>query len=218
ILVAGDKTWESWQRMVTMTSVPSLGSVPGSSHLVNVGQVIQFGKDAAMKRLILLAFAVASSLGSATHADDYLLRIDTVGYVDIPADEKDPKETTLRSIEVVAHPESTFHSKVTTKVSTGWERLKVKGKFRPADDGGFEMQINYDYSIDTEQGVTTEDGVWIPNRDTMSLSTTVAFVAGEDSVTLRGPIETTKNEEGKPELRSKIQFVLHLSKYTPADQ
>lgn len=171
-----------------------------------------------MKRLILLAFAVLCSLASATHADDYLLRVDTVGYVDIPASEKDPQETILRSVEVVARPESTFHSKVTTKVSTGSETLKVKGKFRPADDGGFEMQIEYRYSIDTDQGVPTADGGRIPGRTTTAIATRVAIAAGEDSVSLSGPLVKIENEEGKPERRSKIRYVLHLSKYTPTDQ
>ncbi|MDA0835996.1 MAG: hypothetical protein O2955_20015 [Planctomycetota bacterium] len=168
-----------------------------------------------MKRLILLAFVVFCALASTTYAEDYLLRIDTVGYVDVPADEKEPKETVLRSIEVVSRPESTFHSKVTTKVATGLETLKVKGKLYPADDGGFEMQINYDYKIDLAEGVTTEDGVWVPNRKTMGLSTTVAFAAGEDSVSLR-EFKIISKEEGKPERRSKVWFVLHLSKYTSA--
>ncbi len=167
------------------------------------------GTDDTMNRSILLAFAVYCLCCSATNADDYLLRVETLGYVD--KSEKDPKEMILRSIEVVARPDSAFLS----KVNTGTQTLLVAGKLRPADSGGFNVQIRYVYSIDTGITVPTEDG----GRKSVlckSATQTIITIAVGDSVTIGG-LETTASESGEPKLKSKARCVLVLTKYEPTD-
>ena len=90
-----------------------------------------------MNRLALLVFVVHCSCASTTIADDYLLRLDTIEHTDKPASGKDPKESVLRSIEVIAQPHSAFHG----KVKIGSQTLLLAGKLRPADSGGFNIQI-----------------------------------------------------------------------------
>ena len=164
-----------------------------------------------MNRFILLAFAVHCSCAAATIADDYLLRVDTIGYVDKLASEKAPVETILRSIEVVARPRSAFHG----KVNTGTQTLVVAGNLRPADSGGFVVQIRHVYSVDTGRSVPTEDGGRKPLRDT-TVTQTIVTVADGDSVTLGGS-DTTSSRPGKPTLRSRTRCVLVLAKYEPTD-
>ena len=90
-----------------------------------------------MNRFILIAFALHCSCAAATNADDYLLRVDTIGYVDEPASEKPPKEVVLSSVEVVARPESAFR----TRVTTGRQTLVLAGNLRRGDDGGFVVLL-----------------------------------------------------------------------------
>ena len=164
-----------------------------------------------MNRFILLAFAVYCSSGATTIADDYFLRLDTIGYVDKPASEKNRKETILRSIEVIARPQSAFHGKVTI----GTQTLSLAGELRPADNGGFNVQIRYLYSIDTGTTVPTEDGGRKSVPDTSTIQTSIAISVGE-SVTIGG-LETKTSESGKPKLKSKARCVLVLTKYEPND-
>ncbi len=164
-----------------------------------------------MHRSMLLAFAVYCSTCSVTNADDFLLRVDTIGYIDKPASEKDPQETILRSIEVVAHPESAFYS----KVKTGTQTLAVKGKLRSADSGGFNLQIRYVCSIETGIGVPTNDGGWESVPDATEIQTNITIALGE-SVMLGG-FETKESGSGKPECHSKTRCVVVLARYEPTD-
>lgn len=164
-----------------------------------------------MNRVILLAFAVSNLSAAAAVADDYLLRLDTIGYVDKPASEKDPKEIVLRSIEVIARPQSTFYG----KVNTGSQSLTLVGKLCPTDNGGFDVHIKYICSIDTGTTVLMEDGRRQPLPDTTMVETNVTITVS-DSVTIGG-IDTTKEQSGNAKQRSKTRHVLILSQYEPAD-
>jgi hypothetical protein len=151
-----------------------------------------------MNRSILLIVALCCSFGSVASADDFLLRLDAIGYVDKPASEKNPKETVFRSIEVVARPGSAFYG----RVKMGVETLVVSGKLDFADNGRFHVHIRSVYLIDT--GHTT------PSRS--ESATNVSIALGE-YVTL-GSIES---RSGKPERHSKTQDVLFLAEYRPTD-
>ena len=164
-----------------------------------------------MNRFILLAFAVHCLCAAATNADDYLLRLDTIGYVDKPVSEKDSKETILRSIEVVARPQSAFHC----KVNMGTQTLTLAGKLRPADRGGFNVQIRYAYSIETGTTVPIEDGARKPVPSTSAIQTNATIAVG-DSVTIAGS-ERKTSQSGKPRLKSKTRYVLVLAKFKPTD-
>ena len=85
--------------------------------------------DAKLNRLILLVFAIHGSCAPTINAADYLLRLDTIDYE--PTFEKEPNDTILRSIEVIARPQLAFHR----KVSVGTETLTLAGTLRPNDDG-----------------------------------------------------------------------------------
>lgn len=162
-----------------------------------------------MNRFILLAFAVHFSPTAIAIADDYLLRLDTIAYVDKSAAEQDPKETILRSIEVVARPKSAFHG----RADVGEQTLTLAGELRPADNGGFNVLIRYIYSMDKGTTVPTEDGKRKPLPSTTKVETNVTIAVG-DSVIVGG-LETKTSRSGMPEHKSKIRYVLVLSKYEP---
>ena len=168
--------------------------------------------DAKMSRFILLAFAVHCSCASTTIADDYLLRLDTIGYIDRPAAEKHPKETVLRSIEIVVRPQSAIYGKV--RIGTK-QTLTLTGKLSPTDNCRFSLQIRYVHSIDTGITVPTEDGKRKPLPDTTAIHTTATLALG-DPVTIAGS-EAKTTQSGKPKDKSKRRYVLVLTKYELPD-
>lgn len=159
-----------------------------------------------MNRFILIAFAVHCTCAVATNADDYLLRVDTIGYVDEPASGEAPKETVLRSIEVLTRPKSAFH----TKVTSGRQTLVMSGNLRRDDDGGFVVHVRYAHSVDTGNTVPTEGGGREPVLDKTAAQTTVTVALGE-SVNL-GRFDTEGGAIGKRRLKSKVMYVLVLAK------
>lgn len=162
-----------------------------------------------MNRFILLAFAVLYSSGATAIADDYVLRLDTMGYVDKPATEKKPKERVLHSIEVVARPKSPFRGKLTI----GTQTLSLAGELRPDDKGGFIARIRYVHSVELDGMVPDENGGWKPRIGTTAIQSSVAISVGEP-VTVGG-LDTQACNSGKAEVKSRTRCVLVLTKYEP---
>ena len=160
-----------------------------------------------MKRLILSILAVHCSCAATTLADDYLLRLDTIGYVNNPASDKPPKETILGSIETIARPRSAFHG----KVKIGAQTLMLSGELHPADNGHFNVQLRYTHSIDRGMTVPTECGGLEPVLDASSLSTTLTIALG--TPVLVGGSETETKQVGEATKASKARHVLLLTEY-----
>ena len=165
-----------------------------------------------MNRLILLAFAAHSFCGAAVIADDYLLRLDTNSYVHEAASDKEPKETVLRSIEVIARSKSKFHS----RAKIGKESMTLAGKLCPADDGGFTVHITYIHLLDTGTVVQREDGSRQSLPETTRVETKITITEG-GSITI-GVLDTTREELGKPRHKSRNRYVLTLVKYESEDR
>lgn len=167
-----------------------------------------------MRRLLLLTLFIcclpACLLASTSSADDYVIRIDTFGFVDKPSADKDPEEATLRSIVVMAHPNAAFHAKVTE----GKETLIMNGHLQPSDNGTFKIRIHYTFSIDTGVTVITENGLPDPLPSIMEFETTVDVAVG-DPVTVGG-LNSTSKTPGNDEIQSRQRCVLVLEQYVPA--
>ena len=165
--------------------------------------------DAIMIRLILPVFAVLASSVSDAVGDDYILRIDTMGYSDSPTSAIDPQETTLCSIEVVARPHFPFYG----RICVGAETIVLAGKLRPTDNGEFVVQFKYERAIDTRMTVPGEDGSQEPviGKSLVQSIVTVAVDAGLDI----GGLDMQKSSPGKQFLNSKTRHVLTLTKYAP---
>jgi len=164
-----------------------------------------------MSRFIFLAFALhllPTALAIAEE-EEYVLRLDTIGYPEIPATVNDPKETVLRSIEVLACSESSFHG----SVNIGKQALTLSGKLRTATNGEFNVRIRYAHSIDKGESVLSEDGKRKPSPRTTTVETNVTIAVDNSMVV--GGLESKTNRSGLPVNKSKIQYVLTLAKYEP---
>lgn len=162
-----------------------------------------------MKRLMFFVFVVLCSWDTTATADEYLLRVDAIGYLDKSVTEVAPKETVLRSIEVVVRPDTAFHS----KVITGKQTLAVSGKLRSTDDGRFDVQIRHVYAVDTGITVATKDLGRESVVDGTTMQTGIKITVG-DPLTL-GCVGSTTREADKPARRSETRYVLSLTKHTP---
>ena len=158
----------------------------------------------------LLAMVMCCSWASFAFAEDYLLRVDVIGFVDRLTSEKDQAEQTLRSVEVVVRPDSTFH----TKIKTGPETVIVSGKLSSRDNGGFSLDIVYEHTVvDIEIILPNEEGIQKPLRHTTRVNTTIA-IAVDESVVLGGN-ETKHGEPSHPIKHSKTRITSVLTKHKP---
>lgn len=174
-----------------------------------------------MNQILLFVIAVQLSYTATTLAEDYLLRVDTIGFINEPVSEgdsfvkgileKDPKDRTLKSMEVVVSPGSTFHS----KVKVGPQTLTLAGKLRPAEGGRFHVEVRYQDVIDTGTTVLMENGPE-PVLDISSFGTGVE-IALDTPITAAGTKTTasTTSEPVIPTRSTQIRYVLTLTKYVP---
>ncbi len=164
-----------------------------------------------MFKTLLLAMVICGSWAPFAFPEDYLLRVDVIGFVDRLPAEKDQPEQTLRTVEVVVRPDSTFH----TKIKTGPETVIVSGKLRSKDNGGFSLDIVYDSRvvIDPRTMVPNEDRIKKTVIDTTMVNTTIA-IAVDESVALAG-FELKQGEPSHPDKHSKTRFAFVLTKHKP---
>lgn len=166
--------------------------------------------DATMFKPLLLAMVVCCSCASSAIAEEYLLRIDEIGFVDRLPSEKDLPETTFRSVEVVVRPDSTFH----TKTIIGAETVIVSGKLCPKDKGGFSLQIHYEHTVvDTGIILPNEEGIKIPGRNTFYVNREIELAVDESVTT--GSLKSKVGDSGNPVKHSQKRLALVLAKHTP---
>src|SRR5688572_12266571 len=99
--------------------------------------------------LPLLAIGLFAQFASA---EDYLLRLETVGYTDQLKEDK-PKESSLGTIETLVQPHGKFH----IRSVNGRRTYGMSGELQPDDRGGFRVQIRV---IDF---VVTDETLLAPN-------------------------------------------------------
>ncbi|GIX04926.1 MAG: hypothetical protein KatS3mg114_0795 [Planctomycetaceae bacterium] len=159
-----------------------------------------------MRQTVFSLLAILLFCSAVPADDEYLLRVDTIGYIDSP--EEFPKEIVLHSIDVLARPNQAFHS----QVKIGSETLIISGRLHPVD-GEFRVQIGFTHSVDTGTVVHGE-----PILNESSVKTTVVVAAGKSVdigfSTSTADVITDKTEISR--VKSKKRCVLFLSEYQPA--
>lgn len=124
-----------------------------------------------MRRLILCIAAASALCAGSAFGEDYLLRLEAIGYVDHAAADGEPVEKLLHSIEAVARPRSPFR----TRIKTGGETLGFRGELRPKEDGNFLVEFLYDHAVDTRETVLTESGERKPVLEENSMFSIVSL-------------------------------------------
>lgn len=169
-----------------------------------------------MARWFLLGCLIAGITATAS-AEEYLLRLESVGYIDQPETDSAPKETILRSLETLVEPNKPFR----VKLQAGKETITFFGKLRPSPEENaktdFEVEMMYEYRRELETGTTIVDPenrkIYKPAFRTRRVNTSLGIDVGQ-------PVETSKLvslRQKPPGQRVKSQFrcVLTLNKYDP---
>ncbi|QDT51943.1 hypothetical protein Pan258_60400 [Symmachiella dynata] len=162
-----------------------------------------------MSRFILLILAIHMSCDTSALADDYLVRLDKIGYVEQSVEGAEPKEKVLQSIEVIARPDSPFRAKVVI----GMKTEILAGKLRRGEKNDFTIDIQYHHIVDTGDLIPTEDGRGKPRLNITKMKTTLTISEGKPI--LMGGIDTGKQQDGQ--LKSKSRYVLVVTKYQPSE-
>ncbi len=161
-----------------------------------------------MIRLILLTLVMFSAGTSTATAEEFLLRMEQLGFID--KSEPDAREETLRVMEVVVHSDSRFRS----KVIVGKETLILAGKLVSKPDGKFRLEVRHHCSIDTGQTVINRRGGQDSVLDENGFGTTL-------EMTLAEPVQAggfeTKSTSKKGEIKSRLRYMVTLTKYVPDD-
>ncbi len=153
---------------------------------------------------------VKGATPSATFADDYLLRVETTGFVDEPVAETKPKETVLRAVEVVVRPDLPFYG----KLEMGKRTLLLVGKLRATEDGTFDVHLRYVDTLDMGETISTKSGK--PRRvlKTSACESNVSVPLGKRVIL--GGLETRLGafDPKRKDTQTKMYHVLVLDKYT----
>lgn len=167
-----------------------------------------------MNRVILLVFSVlvfsvlVFSVSDAV-GNEYILRIDTIGYFEEPTSAIEPEETTLKSIEVVVRPDFPFHA----RVRLGADAIVLSGEIHPAKNGDFVVEFKYKhpvYGTLTVAGKNESHEVMVRSTGAerkLTLSIDIAQEIGSHNVQSSSP--------GKQTLTSKSRIAVTLVKYDP---
>jgi hypothetical protein len=164
-----------------------------------------------MRRLILcIAATIALCAGNAC-CDDFLLRLEAIGYVDHPAAAGEPEEKLLHSIEVVARTQLPFHA----RVKTGAETLSFRGELRPKEDGSFLVDFSYEHVVDTGMTVPTTSGERKPVLKETSMSSTASLTPDLATRVSGVSTKTETKPVGQEDVvvKSQVRYEITLTKW-----
>jgi hypothetical protein len=179
--------------------------------LQRLGRMVRTG-ERTMFRWLLFVLAIVGTTSPTAFATEYILQVETVGYIDKPAGEAKPEETVLRAIEVVGQPNSVFYG----KAKIGKHSVLLIGRLSAAEGGDFVVDIRYVDAFDT--GVTIPNQNGEPKRvlNTTSSKTTITVSLG-DPVVLGG-LNTTSVATlngTRRHTRTNVRHVFVLNRFEP---
>lgn len=164
-----------------------------------------------MRIHLLLPFLAIGLFAQLASAEDYVLRLETVGYTDQLKEAK-PKDSSLGTIETLVQPNGKFH----IRSVNGRRTYGMTGELKPNDRGGFQVQIRVIDFVITDDTILAANGKREPLVNETVASTSVAVWLGE-SLALGGINSSTTDQKGR-EIISERRYVLLLKKSEPADK
>lgn len=102
--------------------------------------------------------------GTCSIADDYLLRVETVGLRELPNGDQEPDSQVPESIEIVVRKNNSFYGSTTI----GIDKISIRGMIRESDDGKLRVEIHYKKSSETGEFVPGVDGKNRPIRKSLT--------------------------------------------------
>lgn len=162
-----------------------------------------------MMRVVVFGCTVLFALSSAAFGGDYLLRLETVGYVAQPIDDRVPTEAPLRSMELLVRPGQRFYARTTM----GEHSVMARGQLNAVGaNEQFSVQLEFRQERDTGINVQVAPGQRARTLDKQAHSTHWTGRIGERR-RVGEMIVTTDDQRGRKETRSSL--FLTLTKYEP---
>lgn len=147
---------------------------------------------------------------SAAIGDDFLLTVETRGYSEVPATEKNPKTKRMYSVEVLVSPGKPFRS----RTKFGENTITIAGVVNEAAGGKYSVTADYSCYIDKGRPWTGPDGVSYPTIAKTKETRTMVLSLGEPEIS-SGNTSTQRQGKGKPDLISRSEISWKLSEYKP---
>ena len=110
--------------------------------------------------------------GTSAIADDYLLRVETVGLRELPNGDQEPDSKVPESIEIVVRNNDSFYGSTTI----GVDKISIRGVIRESDDGKLRVEIHFKKSSDTGEVVPGVDGKKHPIRKNLTFDSSAKSV------------------------------------------
>ena len=152
---------------------------------------------------------VLHSIAVAAGAEEYVVQVETLGYLNAPAAAAAPAEVPLRSVELVCRPDVLSRS----DVKTGNERLTLNATLHRKSNNVFSLDIDYFYSIDTGDSYIDLSGACVKRADGTRAQTEMSVQMGSPAVL--GGLITTRRNADDVERVSITRIVVHLRNYEP---
>jgi hypothetical protein len=160
-----------------------------------------------MRQHVFILVAAVLCVGRIGMGTEYLVRVETVGYVNVPDSEQNPKEDLLRSFEAVCRPSTP----VQCTAVVGKETIRLKLLLRPAKENDrFSVDIDYECSVDTGSTIPDKHGGRMKAPEVESAATNITARLNEP-VGLGGLICSKTDRVGKQQVTSKSKEMTRLS-------
>lgn len=158
-----------------------------------------------MYRSFFSAILVVLFASECVIADDFLLRLETIGFRDRPQHEKEPPQEVLESMEIVARVNQPFHGSATL----GAEKISFHGILEQEKDGRFRVQFKYRKSKARRASSAVSQGELNPLIEASEFGST-NNVELDKSIELGGTNKSTRTQDGqvsKTETRSRLSLL-----------
>jgi hypothetical protein len=128
--------------------------------------------------------------GTCAIANDYLLRVETVGLRELPNGDQEPDSRVAESIEIVVRNNNSFYGCTTI----GIDKISIRGMIRESDDGRLRVEIHFKKSSDTGEVVPGVDGKKHPIRKNLTFDSSANLVELGKPVVLDGLVSNSKRK------------------------
>ena len=161
-----------------------------------------------MRQHVFILVAAVFCVGRIGMGTEYLVRVETFGYANVPGTEQNPKEDLLRSFEAVCRPSTP----VQCTAVVGKETIRLKLLLLPTkdDNDSFSVDVDYECSVDTGSTIPDNHGGRKKAPEVESAATKI-IVRLNEPVGLGGLTSSKTDRVGKQQVTSKSKEMTRLS-------
>lgn len=147
-------------------------------------------KDFNMLRYYVATVVLTFFSSTCVIADDYLLRLETVGLRVLPNGDKEPDATIPERSEIVLRINDAFFA----STAIGVDKISIRGTVRESKDGKLRLEVHYTKASDTGEFVPGIDGKRHPVRDCFIFDTKEQLIELGKPVVLDALVSNSKRK------------------------